>query len=715
MRKLPVILFLAIIFAVTSGNLFARDNDAFKNNLLKVELNKISENTYDVGLYTQKAYNEPVKVVKKSDNYYYLLLPETSHAITSISPTGDIKNVSIKSYPYAGQDVENGYTKIGISTTKEVNLTTSLRTIDTSVSPRLDPIRLAKLDQAFERYSQRLADNNIPTQLAKFRKQTAVQTPEMQGEVSVKSPDDLIAAKTPDVKESLEPVEKVVKEPVKTVVKKPAKQAVKKTQSVKKPANRVVNKVVNKPAKKTVSKPAKIAQAKPVQTKPVQVIQPKPVEEVQESVKSTIQTIVQKPAQKSAVNKAAQKSQAKPVQSRQLRPKADTKETVPVEKQKIAQVQPSVPVEIKTKPQKTESEKIPEIKEPVKIDMGKTAIKEDIKTKSSDIKETTAKKEDVKQEPAGIPVKVGTPVKMPVQPKQPNNLPTLAVAFVCLLAAYILTKVNAAKKSARDAVVHRMAAEVNGNIKELLRERTTDKAQLNEAAEQEAINAPLPEQMQADVQNSAPQFNQMLNQPSEVQTASVPPQEPIADTPYADYNQAPELAEAIQKQADNEANRPEIAAMIEKMVGANRNTDSISTDNINYENIDADEVLEQLYTPIEDTPGGYAVYNEANYAPLLSSEEPENNDVATIVASSKLTETRGLYLAKFEGSTSLVGYIQDDIYVLYNFDDSELQGTDLESKLAKESETDSLYIVSTGGKKLMVKSTPYDMSLEMVM
>ena len=137
-----------------------------------------------------------------------------------------------------------------------------------------------------------------------------------------------------------------------------------------------------------------------------------------------------------------------------------------------------------------------------------------------------------------------------------------------------------------------------------------------------------------------------------------------------------------------------------------------------------DAVIAQLYTPIENVSGSYASYSEIselqplenNVEPIQQTEEEiADDEVATIVSTSKLTETRGLYLAKFEGATSLVGYIQDDIYVLYNFGDVNVQDTTIESSLAQENDTDSIYIVKTGGKKLMVKSTPYDMSLEMVM
>ena len=103
MRKLFVILFAFIVLFFNTSALFAADND-YKNNLLKIEVVQIDENNYDIGIYTQKIYNEPVKIVKKSDTTYYFLLPETSHSVTSVPVVGSVKNVMVKSYPYAGSE-----------------------------------------------------------------------------------------------------------------------------------------------------------------------------------------------------------------------------------------------------------------------------------------------------------------------------------------------------------------------------------------------------------------------------------------------------------------------------------------------------------------------------------------------------------------------------------------------------------------------------------
>jgi len=151
MRKyiLSIILILFLgLGGVFNADTMALDSD-YKNNLLKVDINKVNDGSYKIDLFTQKPYNEPVKVIKKSDTSYYVLLPETYHSITSVGASGDVNKVDVKLYPYAGQDLNNGYTKINITTNKPVNFSTNVRTASSDV-PRIDAKKLAQLDSAFE-------------------------------------------------------------------------------------------------------------------------------------------------------------------------------------------------------------------------------------------------------------------------------------------------------------------------------------------------------------------------------------------------------------------------------------------------------------------------------------------------------------------------------------------------------------------------------------
>lgn len=157
-----ITLFLGL-WGVFNADTMALDSD-YKNNLLKVDVVKANDGSYKVDLFTQKPYNEPIKVIKKSDTNYYILLPETYHSITSVGTTGDINKVDVKLFPYAGQDLNNGYTKINISTSKPVNLNANVKTAGKQ-APQIDAKKLAQLDSAFD--GKPTTYSNVQTKPAK--------------------------------------------------------------------------------------------------------------------------------------------------------------------------------------------------------------------------------------------------------------------------------------------------------------------------------------------------------------------------------------------------------------------------------------------------------------------------------------------------------------------------------------------------------------------
>ena len=142
--------FLLVLLGIVTLNLcaFAIESD-FKNSLLKVEYIKTGADSYNIKLFTQKPYNEPIKVIKKTNTNYYILLPETFHSVGSVAPLGDIKSTEVKLFPYAGQDLNNGYTKISIFTSKPLNIKAQLNSSTKTVAPTINAKELAKLDSAF--------------------------------------------------------------------------------------------------------------------------------------------------------------------------------------------------------------------------------------------------------------------------------------------------------------------------------------------------------------------------------------------------------------------------------------------------------------------------------------------------------------------------------------------------------------------------------------
>lgn len=122
-----------LLLSITSTTIGAESE--YKNSLVKVELSKKGDSAYNINLYTQKKFQEPVKVIKKSDLNYYILLPETKNSVSqTAASSADIRNVSINLYPYAGQEANSGYTKINIDTTKPINFDLNIKQLSQNSS-----------------------------------------------------------------------------------------------------------------------------------------------------------------------------------------------------------------------------------------------------------------------------------------------------------------------------------------------------------------------------------------------------------------------------------------------------------------------------------------------------------------------------------------------------------------------------------------------------
>lgn len=129
-RKYLYSLILSILL-VGMQAVFAQN---FNNNLLKADVNKNSLGGVKVTLYTSKPYKDSVVANKKSDNEYVILMPETANSLTSkpsLNSASDIvRNVEVKTQQYNGN--VKGYTKIVITTTKPVEVVPQVQTLNTS-------------------------------------------------------------------------------------------------------------------------------------------------------------------------------------------------------------------------------------------------------------------------------------------------------------------------------------------------------------------------------------------------------------------------------------------------------------------------------------------------------------------------------------------------------------------------------------------------------
>ena len=233
------------LFAITltCNSTIALESE-FKNSLVKVDLTKINENTYDITLYTQNKYYEPVKILKKSDLSYYILLPETKNNVTKTSGGPDIRNISTDLYPYAGQDVDNGFTKITINTTKPLNFKISTRSVaaaskiaknTTEEALALKPKTTTQNSEATQK--KNLASSNSKTLTTEKKENKTVQNTQQKTTVKEKP------KKVETIKQETETPKKVIA-PIKQEIITTPKEDVAINEAVKKEIETVSEKVI---------------------------------------------------------------------------------------------------------------------------------------------------------------------------------------------------------------------------------------------------------------------------------------------------------------------------------------------------------------------------------------------------------------------------------------------------------------------------------------
>ncbi|MBQ7450033.1 hypothetical protein IJS77_01340 [bacterium] len=94
--------------------------------MTKVSLSPIGSGDVKITLYMAKPYSEPLRLLKKNDGEFVLILPETYTSAPqkpSISDViGDVTDADIKLYSFVSNTNQNGYTKIVVKTNGLVNL-----------------------------------------------------------------------------------------------------------------------------------------------------------------------------------------------------------------------------------------------------------------------------------------------------------------------------------------------------------------------------------------------------------------------------------------------------------------------------------------------------------------------------------------------------------------------------------------------------------------
>lgn len=219
-----------------------------------------------VKLYTNKSYGDSVSVVKKSDNEYAILMPETSNSMTAspiLNPVSSVvRGVSVKTQQY--ENGIKGYTKIIISTTAPIEIVPQVKAINVS------DYQLSEND-----YSELLA------QTSKKPKQVAVKKTTTKQITKAKPVIEKTAYTTPKKIKKTEPKQinqtKKIEKPIVKEIKKPVTPTIAPTVSKSvesaKPSQEAKPVETNVPNPSPTAMPTQNALPAPAQTAPAPIVQ----------------------------------------------------------------------------------------------------------------------------------------------------------------------------------------------------------------------------------------------------------------------------------------------------------------------------------------------------------------------------------------------------------------------------------------------------------
>jgi hypothetical protein len=288
-------IYVLIIFSLLTQSAFAENK--FLNNLKEIKFERNPVGKPEIILNLNKKEN--VRVLKKDDLEYVILMPETSNSLRGI-PVFDnvsdvVSSVEVKTQPYSGNI--KGYTKIVIKTKKPISMNAKSVVADSIQKAESKPI--TKTVQKSKKVEPKVAVKPVKKEQAK----QIVETKPVQ---------EKQLATTPKVAETKPVQEKQLAATPKVAETKPVQE-------------------------KQLATTPKVAETKPVKEKQLatipKVAETKPVQEKQVATKSKV--VETKPVQEKQVATKSKVVETKPVQEKQV-------ETT----QKVAETTMETPVDI---------------------------------------------------------------------------------------------------------------------------------------------------------------------------------------------------------------------------------------------------------------------------------------------------------------------------------------------------------------------------------
>ncbi len=685
---------LAVLFL---GNMAFAIEAEYKNSLVKVELSKTNEDSYKIELYTQKKYTEPLKVVKKSDLSYYILLPETNNAPSKKNVNSqDIKSLSTNLYPYAGADINNGYTKIEINTNKPINFTVSAKSLQSPKPAQTKPAAVAQKPLQTPPKTQVTAQS-ASKQPASIKPKKEVPEKIVQNKPAVKETVQKPVTKKETVKEQTKKQE--VKQDKKEAIKPKKEQTKELEKEIKKP----IEKEVLKPVEKEVQKP----KAEPVAAK-------EPVAQAQIGPDSTLSSEVQEIEQETVFDDPIQEPIVdEPIENNFIN---NTKVLIRPYKNKIVNKLSALDLGLKDiifisiiafllllflivlisrKPKKEAK-----LKPKAALDEPKTTP---ASTKNTPPAEPVAEKVE---QPAKTIAPADAVQNRKVYPKQSTQPPykeylanETPVDSANTYPSKELSQAAVESPKAVDAPIPpvRQTSTLD-RFKSLDSNSTASKAQVKTAAPQQPQIAP-----QVQVQQSQPQAPIQPQKPYKPQV-----HKPSVKTVNESYEQLSYEPQVVSEQKASEKNI--------NTVSKNHPYQPFKPDIIDDRQQES-EIIQKILqedTFVEIEPNEFPAEQPKKFTPQPNYES-EVYEEPKVLSKTEIAPNRGFMCVSYKNNINLMGYIYDDVFALYNFRSIALKDYTIKFRMSEKTDKGANFIVKVDSVKMLVAVTRSSMTLEVAM
>lgn len=635
----------------------------FQNNLVKADLSKNTIGGIKLILYTIKPYNDKIVVNKKSDFEYVILLPETSNSLTikpALSLVADlVKNIEVKTQQYDNN--LKGYTKITILTFKPVEIVPETKILQPSISESDYKELLAqkyKQTPTANNQSKTMISKKEPAQLAQKPTQMVQKTKQVKKTVKTITP--VLASKTITKTQGSYKTFRTQNVVTKTSLKtanneyKTRAKVYKKTSVYKKPITVIKKETASRPiVNKPIVKPVHVEKAM-VTPKPKAITKPVHIEKPVVPVRPRVKTAPDEEQQPSIINPPVEEKPV--VSSTQETVKTITKPQEPI----------AVAPKVETKTAKFQSPVIQQLMAPVKKIKGFQKYKNIIK----------------------------------------NNLYTilgiLVASFILLL---LIVRIKSRNFKKQKEIFKSHLQEQPVQPKDYTEDITEDMDWKEKF--QTYVDAKQVQESDTEIKpESAIVENQELDElfMNESFPETIESEAPQEEVIHADFDEEISIPSVDETQVETEQESIYKEDFVEES--------ELPQDYISQAEETSDEELDRIFAQEEETELSetQTFAEDFSYIESLSEEyQPQQEQDEFIKSEFPIDATKGFYLVDFEDKTALVGHIDEEYFVLKQFD-RKVEGR-LQARMDEHKGDSVNYMTKVGDFKALVKVTPQNMNL----